>query len=179
MAYVRSLGLIAKGCASTGLAATVYEDFSTAHSLFGAPVVEDSEDYDQLLQLPSNMNDGRRTLLLNTSLFVWDESLNSHNYVFELAYREIFSNRPEGSPPFIVLLMGDARQIAPVVAYGSKAEILQASIIKCPHFHVFSVFQFTTILRLLNINESDHVKRYAEMLQAVSALYCFNCVIYM
>ena len=31
MAYARSCGKIALGCASTGLAAQVYEDFHTAH----------------------------------------------------------------------------------------------------------------------------------------------------
>jgi hypothetical protein len=47
MASVRALGFIAKGCASTGLAAAVYEDFSTAHSLFAIPVIDDEEDFDQ------------------------------------------------------------------------------------------------------------------------------------
>ena len=43
MAYVRSEGFIAVGCASKGLAANVYDDFFTTHSLFGIPVLDDEE----------------------------------------------------------------------------------------------------------------------------------------
>jgi transcriptional regulator with GAF, ATPase, and Fis domain len=38
-ALARSLSHIVLGCASTGLAATVYENFYTAHSLFKIPVI--------------------------------------------------------------------------------------------------------------------------------------------
>ena len=50
LAYTRSLGKIALGCASTNLAAQVYvgDSFTTAHDLFGIPVVEDAEDFDSL-----------------------------------------------------------------------------------------------------------------------------------
>ncbi len=43
---------IALGCASTGLAAQVYGpgEFMTAHTLFKIPVVEDSEDYEDLVK---------------------------------------------------------------------------------------------------------------------------------
>jgi signal recognition particle GTPase len=43
MAYTRSTGNVALGCASTGLAAALYEDFYTAHGLFCYPVVEEDE----------------------------------------------------------------------------------------------------------------------------------------
>ena len=41
LAFTRSIGQIAVGCASTGLAATNYEDFYTAHGLLCYPVIED------------------------------------------------------------------------------------------------------------------------------------------
>lgn len=41
-ALARSLKHIVLGCASTGLAATVYENFYTAHSLFKIPVIPDT-----------------------------------------------------------------------------------------------------------------------------------------
>jgi hypothetical protein len=43
MAYTRSIGNIALGCASTGLAATFYDDFYTANALFCYPVVEQDD----------------------------------------------------------------------------------------------------------------------------------------
>ena len=61
MAYARSKGKIALGCASTGLAAQVYGpgEFSTAHSLFGIPVLEDAdEDENQTAFLTSSIKEG-------------------------------------------------------------------------------------------------------------------------
>ena len=46
-ALARSMGKVALGCAATALAAQVYgdtEEFTTAHELFGIPVIEDDED---------------------------------------------------------------------------------------------------------------------------------------
>ena len=43
MAYARSTGHIALGCASTNLAATNFKDFTSFHLCFGLPVLEDYE----------------------------------------------------------------------------------------------------------------------------------------
>jgi hypothetical protein len=58
MAFTRSLGKIALGCASTGLAATNFDDFFTAHALFKYPVNDDKDldddDYFAGCQLKSH-----------------------------------------------------------------------------------------------------------------------------
>ena len=43
LAWARSEGYICLGCASTALAATVYDDFTIAHVLFCCPVVEEED----------------------------------------------------------------------------------------------------------------------------------------
>jgi hypothetical protein len=43
-AYARSKNKIVMGCASTALAASIYENFYTAHSLFKIPVIKDDEE---------------------------------------------------------------------------------------------------------------------------------------
>lgn len=46
-AYTRSKNKIILGCASTGPAASNYDDFETVHSLFHIPVTKDAEDFDR------------------------------------------------------------------------------------------------------------------------------------
>ena len=43
MAYTRSKSLVALGCASTGLAATIYDNFYTTHTLSCFPVDEEED----------------------------------------------------------------------------------------------------------------------------------------
>eukprot|EP01034_Spumella_vulgaris_P004718 gene4718-6027_t len=67
MAFARSEGLIAKGCSSTGLSCQVYDDFSTAHSLFAIPVnEEDEQDCDHDASIVSTMKPERKELLSKT-----------------------------------------------------------------------------------------------------------------
>lgn len=48
----------------------------------------------------------------------------------------------------IFLLMGDNKQIAPVIKHGTKQQIIHASIATSELFHQFQVFRFTKNLRL-------------------------------
>jgi hypothetical protein len=103
MAYVRSQGKIAVGCASTGLAATVYEDFNTAHALFGIPVIEDEDaDKEEIKLQPSPE---RREILDASSLIVWDETFSNHSECHEAVIKEFMSPhmdilpKSEGSIP--------------------------------------------------------------------------------
>ena len=86
MAYVRSRGYVAKGCASTGLAASVYDDFSTAHSLFAIPVIEDEEDFDQEGDLKCSLDlhkyDQRRDLLNAMKLSDYENLINVFDSYF-------------------------------------------------------------------------------------------------
>ena len=71
LAYARSRGKICLGCASTGLAATIYDDFFTAHSLFHFPVVEDEDrDEDTTLECKLLQHPKRFELLKATTVIV-------------------------------------------------------------------------------------------------------------
>jgi hypothetical protein len=48
--------ILCLGCASTGLAATNYENFDTAHGLFKFPVTEDGDDNDEDEKCVSTMH---------------------------------------------------------------------------------------------------------------------------
>lgn len=166
MAYVRAQDLIAVGCASTALAATVYDDFMTTHSLFGIPVLEE-DDYDTIQHIPIEVTPERRTLLQSASLIVWDEAFSNHSSCLTIVLKNFFNNFTDNnSTPKILLLVGDNKQIAPVVKYGSKQQIIEASIVSHPSFPDFRVHRFTKNLRLLcsDISDINYFQNYTKML---------------
>lgn len=61
MAYTRSKGYVALGCASTGLAASIYDDFYTAHALFMYPVIEDDDKDESTSEMPFKRESRKRS----------------------------------------------------------------------------------------------------------------------
>lgn len=167
MAYVRSLGFVAKGCASTGLAASVYSDFTTAHSLFAIPVVEDEEDFDQESDLQCNLHlkkfDERRELLDAMRFCAWDEISSQHMRDVRAVMAAMNGFRGK-----VLLFVGDGLQITPVVRSGSKATICASSIYCSELMRLARYYQFTKILRLHNTSANPDQANYARMLFGVS-----------
>src|SRR3546814_16233614 len=89
VAEVRAQGGLALVCAATGLAATLYEGGTTAHSLFKIPIEDeaDLEDEEHELKCKLPCNSQRLELLMATNLVVWDEFPNQHRHSFEAAYK--------------------------------------------------------------------------------------------
>jgi hypothetical protein len=118
-AYTRSLPnrFIVLGCASTGLAASIYTNFHTAHSLFKIPVMTDTEDFDQEddLKCQIDLFPQRAELLTAARVIIWDEIGSQHIRDFKAVHAAL--NKFEGK---IVLLMGDNKQIAPVVEHAES-----------------------------------------------------------
>jgi hypothetical protein len=147
MAYTRSQGLIALGCASTGLAATIYDDFNTAHSLFCYPVVEEGDEDEseppscQLLENPE-----RHELLKASYLIVFDEMLSNNRELYEAAHRAL-----GGFEGKLLICMGDWRQIPPVVKYAKREEILQSHMLSSHLWPKFNILRLTINMRLMNL----------------------------
>ena len=110
LAWARSRDKLCLGCASTGLAATIYENFNTAHSLFKYPVVED-EDRDEAniveCMISPSSNTKRFELLQAADVIVWDEFPSNHRELFEAVCRAL--NDLAGK---VVVTFGDFAQIA-------------------------------------------------------------------
>ena len=83
-AYLRSKGHIVVGCAATALAATVYDDFYTAHSLFKFPVEEDSEDSAPNMECKLHAYPERLQLIQQATLIIWDEWGSNHRNIYEI-----------------------------------------------------------------------------------------------
>jgi hypothetical protein len=168
MAYCRSLGKIALGCASTGLAASNYDDFDTAHSLFGIPVIEDAEMFDQEEDLQCQLHmpkyKQKLELISNAQLIVFEEISSQHKNDFNSVYVHQAINKFHGK---VLILVGDSLQIPPVVKYGTKSQVCQASIYLSDIMDDFQKFEFTTNLRLQASTDQSQI-RYDSMLQQIS-----------
>jgi len=153
LAWSRSRDKLCLGCASTGLAATIYENFNTAHSLFKYPVVED-EDRDEAniveCMISPSSNTKRLELLQAADVIVWDEFPSNHRELFEAVCRAL--NDLAGK---VVVTFGDFAQIAPVVPHGSRLQIVQASIISSTKWQKFQIRELTKNMRLLGLHGND------------------------
>jgi len=90
MAYCRSRNRLCAGCASTGLAATLYDGFETAHSLFKFPVIEeDDREVDVPVECNLLRSPNRLEYLREVELILWDEFPSCDREVFEAAYRAL------------------------------------------------------------------------------------------
>jgi len=147
MAYCRSKGMLCAGCASTGLAATIYDGFETAHSLFKFPVIEEDErEIDAPVECQLLRSPNRLQYLKEVDLILWDEFPSCDREVFEAAYRAL--NGFEGK---VIVTMGDLRQIAPVVVNGSKEDVINHSIPSSPLWAKFGKYLLSRNMRLLNM----------------------------
>ena len=152
-ALTRSMGKVALGCAATALAAQVYgesEEFTTAHDLFGIPVIEDNEDIDHEADIVSKYINQLKKLevLYAADLICWDEVLSNHKHCLSTAFHicKYFRNK-------VLILMGDWRQCPPVVRNGDMYEIVHASMKYSRYWSKFKIFKFTKNLRLLSSND--------------------------
>ena len=152
LAWARSRGKLCLGCASTGLAATVYENFNTAHSLFKYPVVEE-EDRDEANTVECLLNPDRNPkrfeLLLAAKVIVWDEFPSNHKEIFEAVCRAL-----SGLKGKVIITLGDFAQIAPVVPHGSRLQIVQASIVSSPLWQHFEIRVLTKNMRLIGLSDN-------------------------
>ena len=147
MAYTRGQGKIALGSASTALAATLYKDFETTHSLFKFPVVEE-QDKDSNLPTECLLSNHpqRLELLRATTLFVFDEFPSLDREVFEGIYKEMKQFRNK-----VVVCIGDFRQLPPVIEGGDRTTIVNASIKSSPLWNLFRVMRLNLNMRLLGL----------------------------
>jgi energy-coupling factor transporter ATP-binding protein EcfA2 len=149
LAYTRSQNYVALGCASTGLATTIYEDFHTAHDLFCYPVVEDgAEDESNQPECEISKHPDRAELIQHAKVIIWDEMVSNHREIYEAAHR--VTNGFKGK---IIIGMGDWRQTLPIVKYGETQEILSACLKRSLLWNEFTVLNLNINMRLSQIQK--------------------------
>jgi hypothetical protein len=138
---VRASGRIGLVCATTALAASLFDNGTTAHHLFGLPVREDPFDQEELRSKVTRDAD-RLELLRSASLIVWDEFPNANKELFEAAY-----NLLDSFQGITFVGSGDFRQIPPVVPSAGRPETAYASVTRSHLWRQFRVLQLTQSFR--------------------------------
>ena len=134
-ADARSKGHIIKTCASTTLAAALYKDGVTAHSLFKYPVAEDDEGGDIEEPLECKLwHTQRLDLLQQCKVIFWDEFVSNHRMLFE-AVMKIYK---ENNINCLFICCGDFRQILPVVKRGNAKDVIESIISSSNYWRSFT-----------------------------------------
>ncbi|KAF7826480.1 uncharacterized protein G2W53_017644 [Senna tora] len=147
LSSVRKSGMIALAIASSGIAATILPGGRTAHSRFKIPLLVDASTTCSI-----SKNSDLAELIRRSTIIIWDEAPMTHRYVFESVdrtFRDITGiNSPFGGK--IIILGGDFRQILPVIPNGSKAQMINASIVNSPLWRHFEVLHLRENMRTRN-----------------------------
>jgi len=125
LAKIRCDGGIALSTASSGIAATLLDGGTTAHSRFKIPI---DINADSTCNIPAQSH--LAELLRETQLIFWDEAPMQHRYTFEAVNRTIKDIRKDARPfgGIVFCFCGDFRQILPVVPRGTRGQIVSACI---------------------------------------------------
>ena len=167
---LRSEGKIVQVCASTTLAATLYENAMTAHSLFKFPV-EDDDEKDSEERTACNLeNTERFELLQQTDVIIWDEFVSNNKDIFESVQRSLSMCSKQ-----IFVCAGDFRQILPVVKRGSETDCIAACISSSIYWPQFEIMKLSINMRLSLIGShtniySPHYKRQKEYADSILAI---------
>ncbi len=132
LSKVRSTGDIALSVASSGIAALLLEGGCTAHSRFKIPIAGLCGSSTCYVPL----NSPQAALIRVTRLIVWDEAPMAHKHVFEAVNRTLQHVLGAVDPVLkdilfggkVVVMGGDFRQLLPVVPWGTRGQIVDASL---------------------------------------------------
>jgi ATP-dependent DNA helicase PIF1 len=149
--HVRGLGEIALCCASSAWAARAFTGGQTAHRTFGIPVHEDTDQ--RPLEIDMSPDSQESQLLKSASMIVWDELPSTNKRNFEAADKFMKKLRGNYKKPFggaLVVAAGDFHQIPPVIEFGSRDEIIAASVKFSYLWTQFEIIQLTVPVRQEN-----------------------------
>jgi hypothetical protein len=153
MAFIRGKGQIVLPFATTGIAGTLLKGGRTVHSGFKLPVpLLDTS----VSSMRPNSEDAE--ILRQASLIIIDEitMLPKHGLrCIDTLLREVMNNeKPFGGKVFVV--GGDFRQTLPVVARGTRADIIECCIKSSRLWRNFTQLTLTTNMRSEGQNEHNN-----------------------
>jgi hypothetical protein len=177
-AYVRSEGCICKISAATALAASIYSDATTFHSLAKLPVVDEC-DRELEYTITLNLTQERVDLLLHTKVIIIDEIFFTHRECLEAFY---YCERLNGLKGKIILTAGDRKQFLPIAEGGSKHDQLATVLTSSDLWRLFkhNIFQLNENMRLsctagMTDEEIKQQRHYANILEDIGNQTSFHC----
>ena len=168
LAKLRSERKIAIAVASSGIAATLLDGGTTAHSRFKIPIhINDTSTCNIVAQSEE------AALIRNTDLVFWDEAVMQHRHVFE-AVNRTFQDIRQDERPFggvVVCLCGDFRQTLPIIPKATRGQIVSACIKRSPLWHHVQTLRLTVNMRLrrpgLTPEQQEQQQEFSERVLAV------------
>ena len=151
LAKVRSDGNIALATASSGIAVTLLDGGTTAHSRFKIPIDIQS---DSTCNIPAQSN--LADLIRETDLVFWDEAPMQNRHTFEAVDRTLkdFRGDPRPFGGVAFCFCGDFRQILPVVPRGTRGQIVSACLKRSPLWRHVQRLPLTINMRLFSTQMS-------------------------
>ncbi|KAI3737814.1 hypothetical protein L2E82_27827 [Cichorium intybus] len=158
---LRSKRQIVINVASSGIASLLLTGGRTAHSRFHIPI---NLNEDSICFMKPNSDLSR--LLKQTALIIWDEAPMVHKHAFEAldrTLRDILTCENVNNSDLIfggkvVVFGGDFRQILPVIANGSRHDIVNASLSSSYIWDKCKVLNLTKNMRLTVASDPSHIE---------------------
>ncbi|XP_050277829.1 uncharacterized protein LOC126719302 [Quercus robur] len=158
LAALRKAGHIAIATATSGIAATLLPGGRTTHSRFKIPLTLDASST-CLISKQSDLAE----LIRRATIIIWDEAPMVNRRALESldrTFRDIMEvNLPFGGK--VLILGGDFRQVLPIVPKGTKAEMIDACIVKSP------LWKDVKVLHLKENMRSSNDEEFAEYIQHI------------
>ncbi len=167
IAAERCCGRSSDVVASSGFAAELLPGGVTAHSRFGIPVPTIATSTSTI-----RLESERAQLMKMRRLVVWDEVVMASSLWIDVVDR-FLRDLMDVDAPFggkIVVLMGDSRQILPVVPHGSPADVLRQSLTHSKSWEHTQMLELTENMRVATRaagDDQERVRRWNEFLQRV------------
>ena len=175
LAYARSKGKIAIATASSGIAATILEGGTTAHSRFRIPITNLDADS----TCSTDVNSDSAALLAKSSIIIVDEAPMMSRYAWEAVNKLLKDIMRIEDPRLadthfggkLIVFGGDFKQCLPVVVRGSRAEIVQSSLASSTTIwdaiHVFKLTKNMRVHKMLAEGASPQVVQRAKQFAAL------------
>ncbi|XP_060178218.1 uncharacterized protein LOC132608158 [Lycium barbarum] len=144
LANVRSRCMIALATASSGVAASILPRERIAHSMFEIPLQTNESSMTNM-----SKQSGAAKLIRKAKLLIWDEVSMPKRQTIETVdrrFRDIMDiDKPCGGKD--IVFGGDFCQVLPVVPKSTKAETVNASLVKSYLWPLMEKIQFTRNMR--------------------------------
>ncbi|XP_021866617.2 uncharacterized protein [Spinacia oleracea] len=158
LATIKLRGNYGLAVASSGIAATLLHRGKTAHKTFGIPVSLHASSTWKF-----SKQDIEAQLVKHAAVIIWDEATMTHRHSYEAVDRSIRDlmgvDIPFGGK--VVVFGGDFRQILPVVPKGTKAQTIDACLVRS------TLWRHVQILRLSQNMRSRNDEEFAAFLLRV------------
>lgn len=144
---LQASGKIVLAVASSGIASLLLPSGKTAHSRFKIPLEITN---DSICHIKKNTQ--LATLLLETTIVIWDEAPMTNRKCFEALDRTLRDILDQPTRPFggkTILLGGDFRQTLPVKPKGTKMDIIASCITQSSLWKYFKIHRLQENMRLL------------------------------